>query len=77
VGFITDLGSRCIINSAEAVSKVKENEFASLFEVDLAEKVKVLVQDCTIENDSRVINPEEYWPHRERARALLQTEDGY
>ena len=44
----------------EAVQELKENEFAALFEVDLVEKVKVLVQDCTIETDLELLIPEEY-----------------
>ncbi|MEP1956209.1 MAG: TRCF domain-containing protein, partial [Algoriphagus sp.] len=33
---------------------------AALFETDLSEKVKVLVQDCTIETDLELLIPEEY-----------------
>src|SRR5690606_15386025 len=49
-GFITDLGFEMYHKILdEAVQELKENEFAALFETDLTEKVKVLVQDCTIE----------------------------
>lgn len=60
-GFITDLGFEMYHKILdEAVQELKENEFAALFEVDLAEKVKILVQDCTIETDLELLIPEEY-----------------
>ncbi len=60
-GFITDLGFEMYHKILdEAVQELKENEFASLFETDLNEKVKVLVKDCTIETDLELLIPEEY-----------------
>ncbi len=60
-GFITDLGFEMYHKILdEAVQELKENEFASLFEVDLKEKVKVLVQDCVIETDIELLIPENY-----------------
>jgi len=60
-GFITDLGFEMYHKILdEAVQELKENEFAALFEVDLKEKVKVLVQDCTVETDLELLIPEEY-----------------
>lgn len=60
-GFITDLGFEMYHKILdEAVQELKENEFAALFEVDLKEKVKVLVQDCTIETDLELLIPEIY-----------------
>ena len=60
-GFITDLGFEMYHKILdEAVQELKENEFAALFETDLKEKVKVLVQDCTIETDLELLIPEEY-----------------
>jgi transcription-repair coupling factor (superfamily II helicase) len=60
-GFITDLGFEMYHKILdEAVQELKENEFAALFETDLTEKVKVLVQDCTIETDLELLIPEEY-----------------
>jgi transcription-repair coupling factor (superfamily II helicase) len=60
-GFITDLGFEMYHKILdEAVNELKENEFAALFETDLTEKVKVLVQDCTIETDLELLIPEEY-----------------
>lgn len=60
-GFITDLGFEMYHKILdEAVQELKENEFAALFEEDFKEKVKVLVQDCTIETDLELLIPEEY-----------------
>lgn len=60
-GFITDLGFEMYHKILdEAVQELKENEFAALFEIDLEEKVKVLVQDCTIETDLELLIPEGY-----------------
>ncbi len=60
-GFITDLGFEMYHKILdEAVQELKENEFAALFEIDLGEKIKVLVQDCTIETDLELLIPEGY-----------------
>ncbi len=60
-GFITDLGFEMYHKILdEAVQELKENEFAALFEIDLEDKVKVLVQDCTIETDLELLIPEGY-----------------
>jgi transcription-repair coupling factor (superfamily II helicase) len=60
-GFITDLGFEMYHKILdEAVQELKENEFAALFEEDLADKVAVLVQDCTIETDLELLIPESY-----------------
>ncbi|GGZ19286.1 transcription-repair-coupling factor [Echinicola pacifica] len=60
-GFITDLGFEMYHKILdEAVQELKENEFASLFEVDLKEKIEVLVQDCVIETDMELLIPEGY-----------------
>lgn len=60
-GFITDLGFDMYHKILdEAVQELKENEFAELFEVDLKEKVEVLVQDCVIETDFELLIPENY-----------------
>lgn len=60
-GFITDLGFDMYHKILdEAVQELKENEFAALFEVDLKEKVEVLVQDCVIETDFELLIPETY-----------------
>ncbi len=60
-GFITDLGFDMYHKILdEAVQELKENEFAELFEVDLKEKVEILVQDCVIETDFELLIPENY-----------------
>ncbi len=60
-GFITDLGFEMYHKILdEAVQELKENEFAELFEIDLKEKVQVLVQDCVIETDLELLIPETY-----------------
>ncbi|MCH6233875.1 transcription-repair coupling factor [Cognataquiflexum rubidum] len=60
-GFITDLGFEMYHKILdEAVQELKENEFAYLFEVDLKEKVEILVQDCVIETDLELLIPESY-----------------
>ena len=60
-GFITDLGFEMYHKILdEAVQELKETEFKGLFEADLAEKAKVLVQDCNIETDLEILIPEDY-----------------
>src|SRR5690606_34095798 len=60
-GFITDLGFDMYHKILdEAAMELKENEFASLFEGDMKEKVEVLVQDCVIETDMELLIPEAY-----------------
>ncbi len=60
-GFITDLGFEMYHKILdEAVQELKENEFAALFEVDLKEKVEVLVRDCVIETDLELLIPDTY-----------------
>lgn len=60
-GFINDLGFdtyQKILD--EAIMELKENEFKGLFEKELDETIKVLVQDCVIETDLELLIPEEY-----------------
>ena len=60
-GFINDLGYDMYHKILdEAVQELKETEFKSLFEVDLAEVAEALKVDCQIETDLRVLIPEEY-----------------
>jgi len=76
-GFITDLGFEMYHKILdEAVQELKENEFAALFEVDLVEKVKVLVQDCTIETDLELLIPEEYVANISERLGLYSKLDG-
>jgi len=76
-GFITDLGFEMYHKILdEAVQELKENEFAALFEGDLAEKVKVLVQDCTIETDLELLIPEAYVGNISERLGLYSKLDG-
>ncbi|MEM6524363.1 MAG: transcription-repair coupling factor [Bacteroidota bacterium] len=60
-GFITDLGFDTYHKILdEAVQELKETQFRDLFEKELSETVKVLVQDCTIETDLELIIPDSY-----------------
>ncbi len=60
-GFITDIGFDMYHKILdEAITELKENEFAYLFEQDLKEKTKILVQDCVIETDLEILIPESY-----------------
>lgn len=76
-GFITDLGFEMYHKILdEAVQELKENEFAALFETDLQEKVKVLVQDCTIETDLELLIPEAYVSNISERLGLYSKLDG-
>lgn len=60
-GFITDLGFEAYHKILdEAIQELKETEFKQLFSQELAEKVKVLIQDCAIETDLEILIPETY-----------------
>ena len=60
-GFITDLGFDTYHKILdEAVQELKETTFRDLFEKELSETVKVLVQDCTIETDLELVIPDSY-----------------
>lgn len=60
-GFISDLGFEMYHKILdEAVQELKENEFAALFENEIKQSYKTLVQDCTIETDLELLIPETY-----------------
>jgi transcription-repair coupling factor (superfamily II helicase) len=44
----------------DAVQELKETDFKELFASDLAEKAKLIVQDCVIETDLEILIPETY-----------------
>jgi transcription-repair coupling factor (superfamily II helicase) len=44
----------------DAIQELKETEFKELFSEELAEKVKILVQDCVIETDLEILIPDNY-----------------
>ncbi len=60
-GFISDLGFDMYHKILdEAVQELKETEFKYLFEEELANTTKALVQDCTIETDLEILIPESF-----------------
>ncbi|MDX1627835.1 MAG: transcription-repair coupling factor [Fulvivirga sp.] len=60
-GFISDLGFDMYHKILdEAVQELKETTFKDLFEKELSETTKVLVQDCNVETDMEVIIPDDY-----------------
>ena len=60
-GFITDLGFDTYHKILDdAIQELKETEFKDLFSEELAEKVKLIVQDCVIETDLEILIPETY-----------------
>ncbi len=60
-GFITDLGFDMYHKILDdAVSELKETEFADLFKDELAKKAKIIAEDCVIETDMEILIPEEY-----------------
>jgi transcription-repair coupling factor (superfamily II helicase) len=60
-GFINDLGFEAYHKILDdAVQELKENDFKDLFANELAEKARVLVQDCVIETDLEILIPEFY-----------------
>jgi transcription-repair coupling factor (superfamily II helicase) len=60
-GFVNDLGFDTYHKILdEAVAELKESEFKYLFEEDLAEKTKLIAEDCIIETDYEMLIPENY-----------------
>jgi transcription-repair coupling factor (superfamily II helicase) len=60
-GFISDLGFDTYHKILDdAVQELKETDFKDLFASDLAEKAKLIVQDCVIETDLEILIPETY-----------------
>lgn len=60
-GFINDLGFDTYHKILDdAIQEVKETDFKELFASELAEKAKIIVQDCVIETDLEILIPEMY-----------------
>lgn len=60
-GFITDLGFDTYHKILDdAIQELKETDFKDLFASELAEKAKLIVQDCVIETDLEILIPETY-----------------
>lgn len=60
-GFINDLGFETYHKILDdAIQELKETYFKDLFANELAEKAKLIVQDCIIETDLEILIPESY-----------------
>lgn len=60
-GFITDLGFDTYHKILDdAIQELKESDFKELFSSELAEKAKLIVQDCVIETDLEILIPDKY-----------------
>lgn len=60
-GFISDLGFDTYHKILDdAIQELKETDFKDLFAAELAEKAKLIVQDCVIETDLEILIPETY-----------------
>ena len=75
-GFINDLGYETYHKILDdAVQELKEEEFKDLFAVELAEKAKLVVQDCVIETDLEILIPENYVSNISERLQLYSTLD--
>lgn len=75
-GFINDLGYDTYHKILDdAVQELKEEEFKDLFAVELAEKAKLVVQDCIIETDLEILIPETYVANISERLQLYSTLD--
>lgn len=60
-GFINDLGFDTYHKILDdAIQELKETDFKDLFASELAEKAKLIVQDCVIETDLEILIPDSY-----------------
>src|SRR5690606_25782712 len=60
-GFINDLGFDTYHKILDdAIRELKETDYRDLFAAELAEKAKLLVQDCVIETDLEILIPDTY-----------------
>jgi len=60
-GFINDLGFDTYHKILDdAIQELKETDFKDLFASELAEKAKLIVQDCIIETDLEILIPDSY-----------------
>jgi transcription-repair coupling factor (superfamily II helicase) len=75
-GFINDLGYETYHKILDdAVQELKEEEFKELFANELAEKAKLVVQDCVIETDLEILIPETYVANISERLQLYSTLD--
>lgn len=60
-GYINDLGFDTYHKILDdAIQELKETDFKELFASELAEKAKLIVQDCIMETDMEILIPETY-----------------
>jgi transcription-repair coupling factor (superfamily II helicase) len=60
-GFINDLGFETYHKILDdAIQELKETDFKELFATELAERAKLIVQDCVIETDLEILIPETF-----------------
>ncbi len=75
-GFINDLGFDTYHKILDdAIQELKETEFKELFATELAEKAKIIAQDCVIETDLEILIPETYVNNTSERLQLYATLD--
>ncbi|MFZ6000745.1 MAG: transcription-repair coupling factor [Bacteroidota bacterium] len=75
-GFINDLGFDTYHKILDdAIQELKETEFKELFASELAEKAKMITQDCVIETDLEILIPETYVNNTSERLQLYATLD--
>src|SRR5690606_24307122 len=75
-GFINDLGFDTYHKILDdAIQELKETDFKELFAVELAERAKLIVQDCIIETDLEILIPETYIRSEEHTSELQSREN--
>jgi len=75
-GFINDLGFDTYHKILDdAIQEIKETDFKELFADELAEKAKLIVQDCIIETDLEILIPETYINNTSERLQLYATLD--
>lgn len=75
-GFINDLGFDTYHKILDdAIQELKETEFKELFASELAEKAKLIAQDCVIETDLEILIPETYVSNTSERLQLYSTLD--
>jgi transcription-repair coupling factor (superfamily II helicase) len=75
-GFINDLGFDTYHKILDdAIQELKETEFKELFASELAEKARLIAQDCVIETDLEILIPETYVSNTSERLQLYSTLD--
>lgn len=75
-GFINDLGFDTYHKILDdAIQELKETDFKDLFANELAEKAKLISQDCVIETDLEILIPETYVSNTSERLQLYATLD--